>query len=269
MPARTPAPTTRTDLPGAEAAFAAARAFERRLLARAAAEVVPLPGLGEGYRTPAHPLYHAVNMVRITAPDATPQAVAGACEEVLAGLGHRLAVVEDAELGARLAPALAREGFAAAAHVYMVRRRPPDRPGGAGAAREATQRELEAVEAGTTAEAPHGHDPVVVAALTAGRRLLHAAAGGTRYVVGAAGGEDVAHATLYGDGRVAQIEDVATLRNFRGRGLARAVVGLACELATGHELLFLVADADDWPKDLYARLGFDPVGRVCVFTRMS
>jgi hypothetical protein len=38
-------------------------------------------------------------------------------------------------------------------------------------------------------------------------------------------------------------------------------------LAMGHELIFIVADEDDWPKDLYARLGFDPVGRAWAFTR--
>ena len=35
----------------------------------------------------------------------------------------------------------------------------------------------------------------------------------------------------------------------------------------GHELIFIVADDDDWPKDLYARLGFDPIGRAWAFTR--
>jgi hypothetical protein len=102
----------------------------------------------------------------------------------------------------------------------------------------------------------------VVAELTAGRRLLHAAAPATRDVVAAADGVDAAHATLYAGGRVAQVEDVGTLRAVRRRGLARAAVSLACELAAGYEVLSLVADRGDWPKDLYARLMFDPVGHV-------
>jgi hypothetical protein len=28
----------------------------------------------------------------------------------------------------------------------------------------------------------------------------------------------------------------------------------------GHEFVFLAADARDWPKELYRRLGFDGVG---------
>jgi hypothetical protein len=38
-------------------------------------------------------------------------------------------------------------------------------------------------------------------------------------------------------------------------------------LAAGHELVFLVADDDDWPKDLYARLGFETIGRTWSFLR--
>ena len=38
-------------------------------------------------------------------------------------------------------------------------------------------------------------------------------------------------------------------------------------LDTGHELVFIVADDEDWPKDLYERLGFGPVGRPWCFTR--
>jgi hypothetical protein len=30
--------------------------------------------------------------------------------------------------------------------------------------------------------------------------------------------------------------------------------------AMGHEFIFLVADARDWPKEMYGRLGFHGVG---------
>ena len=35
----------------------------------------------------------------------------------------------------------------------------------------------------------------------------------------------------------------------------------------GADLVFLVADDRDWPKQLYSKLGFDPVGRFWQFTR--
>jgi ribosomal protein S18 acetylase RimI-like enzyme len=71
------------------------------------------------------------------------------------------------------------------------------------------------------------------------------------------------HCSLYSDGEIGQIESVLTLPFFRGRGLARAVVlhALAESRAAGHELTFLVAEEDDWPKELYGKLGFETIGR--------
>jgi predicted GNAT family acetyltransferase len=79
----------------------------------------------------------------------------------------------------------------------------------------------------------------------------------------------VSAAELYSDGRIAQIEDVATLPEHRRRGYASAVVLRVVEeaLATGHDLVFLTALDDDWPKELYARLGFEEIGRSWSFLR--
>jgi hypothetical protein len=33
----------------------------------------------------------------------------------------------------------------------------------------------------------------------------------------------------------------------------------------GHDLIFLIADRDDWPRKLYEKLGFDEVGRIWEF----
>ncbi len=74
---------------------------------------------------------------------------------------------------------------------------------------------------------------------------------------------------LYLDGADAQVEFVDTLEEFRGRGIARAVVLAAAEAAraAGATRVFIVADDDDWPKDLYARLGFDRMARTWQFIR--
>jgi predicted GNAT family acetyltransferase len=84
-----------------------------------------------------------------------------------------------------------------------------------------------------------------------------------------ANGEIASAADLYSDGRTAQVEDVATAAEFRGRGYATAVVLRAVEeaLATGHDFVFLVADAEDWPKELYVRLGFAPLGHTWTFLK--
>jgi GNAT superfamily N-acetyltransferase len=68
---------------------------------------------------------------------------------------------------------------------------------------------------------------------------------------------------LFSDGRVGQVEHVFTVAEARGRGYARALVSHAAAEAwsAGHELNFIVADDDDWPKTLYQRIGFEPLGR--------
>jgi GNAT superfamily N-acetyltransferase len=82
-------------------------------------------------------------------------------------------------------------------------------------------------------------------------------------------GRLVAMSKLRSDGRTAQVEDVYTVPEARGRGFARALVSRAVELARadGHDLIFIVADDDGWPKHLYGRLGFRPVGHLWQFHR--
>ena len=72
---------------------------------------------------------------------------------------------------------------------------------------------------------------------------------------------------LYSDGTTAEVENVYTAPEERGRGFARALVSRAVQLGVdgGHELTFIVADDFDWPKRLYARLGFEPAGRTWSF----
>jgi GNAT superfamily N-acetyltransferase len=74
-------------------------------------------------------------------------------------------------------------------------------------------------------------------------------------------GDGQAMCKLWSDGTIAQVEDVYTAPEARGAGHARALVTRAIQEARSepHELVFIVADADDTPKELYARLGFDPL----------
>jgi predicted nuclease with TOPRIM domain len=39
--------------------------------------------------------------------------------------------------------------------------------------------------------------------------------------------------------------------------------------AANAELVIVTADADDWPRQLYARLGFEPLGLVERFRRVG
>ena len=66
---------------------------------------------------------------------------------------------------------------------------------------------------------------------------------------------------------IAQIEDVTTAEAYTRRGYADTVLATALHQATGCGLVFLLAEADDWPRTWYARRGFTPIGRSHVFTR--
>jgi predicted GNAT family acetyltransferase len=147
--------------------------------------------------------------------------------------------------------------------------RPRDRPPAAGLAREVDAATHRAAEAATIREEPYGRDEEVVRQLVEMRTALADAVPAARFFVGSVDGVDAAVTTLYSDGATAQVEDVATLRDYRRRGLARAAVSAAVDAAVemGHRFVFIVADNDDWPKELYGRLGFDPIGRAWSLTR--
>jgi GNAT superfamily N-acetyltransferase len=67
----------------------------------------------------------------------------------------------------------------------------------------------------------------------------------------------------------AWVEDVYTVPEARSRGFARALVSYAAGLAraAGHELTFIIADDNDWPKHLYESIGFRPLGLTWSFHR--
>ena len=95
-------------------------------------------------------------------------------------------------------------------------------------------------------------------------RFVRDRAADVRYFTARADGRLVADCSLFSAGGVAEVDSVQTLVEYRGRGLARAVVARAVAeaYAGGHDLVFLVADEDDWPKELYRTLGFEDAGHV-------
>ena len=90
----------------------------------------------------------------------------------------------------------------------------------------------------------------------------------TRFFAAIVDGDVAAYCEVRSDGRTAQIEDVQAVRAYRGRGLGRAIVQHALDEARRtHEVVFLEALADDWPRLLYDKLGFDIVDRRDFLTR--
>jgi GNAT superfamily N-acetyltransferase len=259
VPART---TTATDA----ADLARALAFARRQIRGACERALAHP-FGEAFLDTRLPRAHVLNSLHV-ASEVDPDQLVAALDDLYAGYPHRRAYVEVDATGERLASELRRRGWQVERNVVMALRRPRDRDGDRALAREVDAATHRAADAETVRDEPYGRDEDVVRQLVGMREALAAAVPVARWFAGGVDEIDAAVTTLYSDGAVAQVEDVVTLREHRRRGLARATLTLALDAAIemGHALVFIVADADDWPQELYARLGFDPVGHAWGFT---
>jgi ribosomal protein S18 acetylase RimI-like enzyme len=184
-----------------------------------------------------------------------------------AGLRHRKLQVEDEALGERLRAELPPEWLRQRLLV-MALRRAPEREPDVSAVCEVDEQRLRPARAAELARYPWSREPDVQRQLLDAKVLI-ADRVDTRFFAVLEDEVPVSWADLYLADGVAQIEDVATAESHRNRGLASAVVTAAIRKATGDgaELVFLLADEDDWPKELYRRLGFDEIGRNYDFVR--
>jgi ribosomal protein S18 acetylase RimI-like enzyme len=180
-------------------------------------------------------------------------------------LERRVIFVPDPRLGGKLTPWFAEQRWRIDRHLVMAQLREPEKTAGLSLVREVREEALRPPRRRLLAEHPWA-EPDVVEQLFQARALI-----GQRVRVRCFGvpvdGEIVSYADLYTDGADAQIEDVGTLPEHRGQGYATAVVLAAAAAARsdGANFVFLVADAEDWPKELYRRLGFDELGNYTKF----
>lgn len=233
----------------------------------AAARVEETP-LGLLFVTPELPRRWDSNYLLVRA-DVDPDSLVEQADPLFeaAGLTHRKLSVPDEALGTRLWTSLPREWLRQRLLV-MAHRRPPEREPDLSLVTEVDEARLRATRAAVIATYPWGRDPEVQRQLL-DAKLLAARRVQTRFFAALVDGEPASWADLYLANGVAQVEDVATLESHRNRGLASAVVMAAVQAANdgGAELIFLVADEDDWPKELYVRLGFEAIGRYYDFVR--
>jgi GNAT superfamily N-acetyltransferase len=249
-------------------------AFEVALDARVCDEV-QRESWGRLFLSPSTPLVWDANWCAIEAPGPSlAEAVAIGDEELGgAGFAHRtvcpLGEAEGARLGAELeADAASWPGWEVERTRYMLWR------GGEVDAspetRESPMAEIEGLRQALIAEEmPAGTtdlEATVDQLYEIDRRYGEAA--GDRWFVAPA--EDPASCCrLLRRSGIAQVEDVGTRRDSRGRGHAKAIVlaAVAAAQAAGDEAIFLTADAADWPQLMYAKLGFEEVGNLTVLRR--
>lgn len=191
------------------------------------------------------------------------------------GMAHRRLLLEP-PAEARLHDDLVALGYDAGSHVFQVFTgdAPLQRDGGAPVVEASVEAVLEATDRylRTDPDTPYGRDARTRRHLLEHHRAYGLVGGAERrFAVLGPEGEVIAWARLWTRGAEAQVEDVVVLAEHRGQGHGRAVVTAATRAAleSTPELLFIVAEASDWPKDLYARLGYATAGALGVYLRFA
>ena len=266
---------TAPDVDARAALFARIRAADASLAVARAAEVVPWR-FGRAVFDPVFRHSYDNNRMLVEEPldGARFVDLAAAADALMEprGLAHRQIDNLDPPADARLRPGFEAAGWRREHSTWMVAARPPDRPAAAGLAREVSWADVRATVETSTVREPYATDPEVVRQLVDRMGRIRAAATVRHFAVSAPDGGGFAaycHLFLGAAPGCAQVEEVATLQEYRGRGFARAVVLAAVDAAaaSGADCTWLCADEEDWPKVLYRKLGFDDVGRTVTWTR--
>ena len=226
------------------------------VLRRAATSETPVAG-GVAIHTDPVPHSYQHNLLLIDTPVDAEELIAEA-DRALDGFGHR-AVQLFGEALAGTAADLGARGWEIGEQIGMIAR-----PGGSSTGR-VEQLDLDAVrplwDATWRADLPHVSD--AARAQLSERYLREEPVVDLRYLAVRDGGEVVAAALLKIDGATAVLDAVGTDDAHRGRGHGDALVAeaLAIAGAAGCDVIGLDADADDWPRQWYARRGFTEVSR--------
>ena len=193
----------------------------------------------------------------------TPEALAEEADRLLDGFKHRVLELDDQALGDRLTPRFKELGWEVVNLLFMEAKRDPDRQLAPGVAKEVDLEDHLHVRDQALRQDPEMNQDEEVIRQLRDCFKVWSVAGNMRQFAAFVDGEPVSSCELYSDGETGQIESVLTLEEHRNRGLGVAIVLLALQEAkrAGHDMIFLIAEDDDWPKELYGKLGFDPIGR--------
>ncbi len=249
--------------------FERAVAFERLLQDRTSTRIEPFRWGSALYNDDVPERYYS-NFVRVEQPleGVGIDALVKETDRALGGLRHRQIQVDDDGDGGRIALRLADLGYTGDHSACMALRRAPDRPGDIDAVSEVSYEESRPFEVEVYRRELSDVTEAVVGRFADFRQVVQRAVGG-RFFAQRIDGRVAGQCELYLVDGFAQVEHVDTLEEFRGRGVARNLVLRAVHEArlSGADLITISADLNDWPIELYRRLGFDEIGRVWAFTK--
>lgn len=245
-------------------------AFESALYDRLVNKKVDF-AYGTGMFNDEIPFKYDANFLRVEgSPDVTAQQLADEAERLMDNgiYEHRRVVVADEELGASLQEGFEDLGWERSRYLWMEHVRAPSRES-RGLAFEMDNADHILTKQIFDRREPYSARDDVVLQMARSNEMIAAVTLRRAFGVRAEG-VIASVCETYSDGTIGQIEDVATLEEHRGKGYGTEVVlaALASLQQAHHELIFLVADAEDWPKQMYEKLGFEGVGVTYQFIRL-
>lgn len=224
---------------------------------------------GRAFLCPSLPLVWDLNWILIERAEMTAAEAIEVADETLAAFQHRTVAIRSEDHGTKLAREIEDvPDWEVETTIYMTWRSEPGRP--RGEARETRLAGCEDLrrELILSALSPEVTDREQTAGQLLEMDRRFAAVAGDRWFVAPPQEPASACCLLSGDG-IGQVEEVATLTAARGRGHAQAAIRAAVDASreAGHEVTFLCADAEDWPRLMYEKLGFQPGGTMHVLRR--
>jgi GNAT superfamily N-acetyltransferase len=241
-----------------------ARAWRNAIHASVCDEFEPCE-VGTVVRATRYPSYWQLNAVRVEGDTELGVAeLSRLSDAALGALEHRMIFFDLVATGERLRRGFEAAGWRASRFVWMRHETPAPVWPTSSTVREVPYRAVRELRVAWYGEDYPDHeigrfidDAEEVAALRGARVLaVHEA------------GAPVGFAQLERDGSGIEISDVFVHPEHRGAGRGTALTRAAIEAAANRADLWICADDEDRPKQLYARLGFRPAWTIMQFLRL-
>ena len=236
---------------------ARARAWRHGYHAAVCDEIEPWEH-GTVVRAMRYPTYYDLNVVRVEdEPGMSAAELTALAEHEQGGFGHRRIDFEQIEAAESRRAEMTALGWKQTRLLWMLHRRPLPEVEAEIAVEEVPYGAVDALRLAWHLEDFDGSEYARFS--VAAREVSETR--GVRVLAVREDGEPIAFAQLEHSGEGAEITQVYVHPERRGGGRGTAMTRAAVLAAAGARDVWIVADDEDRPKELYGRLGFDPVWR--------